>query len=336
MRACFQTCFFVFVLAYHRTRKRRFDIDFKEGKPMNETAEMNTEQNAAAQEADTAAEMGADVEAMSDAEFEEYLAGEYGAGDGEDYGDGYGSGVSDYNGQTTEPSGAQERAEEAEDEGGKQPQAVGQAFKTFETQAEWQSEIDRIIGDRLKNTHKTIDEYEGLKRTLSDYYNTTDTGEALRLFREDIESQMAEREGVDLDMYRRVQNTEQENAQYKRQLEELNAARREEELNAQARAIQTDWEGQAEALKKAVPDFDLRANMQNSEFADYVVNKRLSIADAYYLTRRAEQMTKNNQKQARRAVHENGAMQRSSGGSTYTDINKMSDADFEKYLERHM
>lgn len=310
---------------------------------MNETAEMNMEQNAAAQEADTTAEMAANVDAMSEEEFESYLAGEYGAGDDGRDSDDYGGGVSDSigktseeSGQTTGPSAMQEKVNDTEGDNGEQTQAANQAFRTFETQQQWQAEIDRIIGDRLKNTHKVMDEYDALKRTLSDYYGAKDADEAVRLFREDIEGQMAEREGVNVDVYRRVQNAEQENAQYRRQLEAINEARREEQRQAQARAIQADWENQAAELKKAVSDFDLKANMQNSEFADYVVNRGLSIADAYYLTRRAEQMTKASQRQERRPIHENGAMQKTSGGSAYTDINKLSDSDFEKYLEKHM
>lgn len=316
--------------------------------------ENNIERIAGVQEADAGAEMTANADAMSEAEFEEYLAGEYGAGDGGQSGDGRGDAVFDDNGQTTEPSAEQDMENVAEDALRQQRQQHGEtkrldaennegethtarrAFKTFETQEEWQSEIDRIIGDRLKNTHKVIDEYDALKHTLSDYYGAKNADEAIRLFREDIDSQMAEREGVNVDVYRRVQNAEQENAQYKRQLEAINEARREEQRQAQARAIQADWEKQAAELKKAVPNFDLKANMQNSEFADYVVDKRLSIADAYYLTRRAEQMTKASQRQERRPIHENGAMQKTSGGSAYTDINKLSDSDFEKYLEKHM
>lgn len=309
---------------------------------MNETAEsmenakMNMEQNAAAQEADTPTENSVDVDAMSDADFEAYLAGEYGAGSDE--------ASNDTDGQATEPSTAQSEAEEAEEAGkgdGKDSggDAVAQPYKSFASQEEWQSTIDRIIGDRLKTTRAAMKEYDALKRTITDYYGIEDADRAVQMLLGDMTEQAAASRGIDAQTYRRLQESEQQNREY---AEQLRQAQQREQMAAQrgrVAAIQSDWQRQADALCRTVSDFDLNAYMQNKEFVGYVVERGLSIADAYYLVNRTQQMQKAQQKaeakKDRQPVHENGAS-RAMGGSTYSDVSKMSDADFEKYLERLM
>ncbi len=273
---------------------------------------------------------------MSDEDFEAYLAGEYGAGSGTDAPD-------NTYGQTTEPSGVQEQ-EDAEDDSNGDDTAddggAGQAYRTFATQEEWQAEIDRIIGGRLKNAHKTLDEYESIKRTISDYYNTENADEAVKLFRADLQQQIAERSGVDVEMYRRMQNAEDENTQYKNQLEQLRQMQEQERRAGQVQAIQAEWQKQADELAKTAAGFNLKESMQDKEFAGYVVDKGLSIADAYYLTQRSRRLAESREAQAhklqRKPVRENGMARQAAGGSAYTDVRALSDADFEKYLEKHM
>lgn len=303
---------------------------------MNETAEeLNANgQDAAAltETAPPAAQPSVDVDEMSDADFEAYLAGEYGEGSGD---------ASDNNGQTTEPSAEQNTESDAQDDITDDIKGqTQQCYRSFATQQEWQSAIDRIVGDRLKGAHKTIGEYDALKRTIADYYGTDDADKAVELLQKDITEQTAQSRGIDADTYRRLQESERENRQFREQLDEIQRGREEAAKKERIYAIQNEWERQAAELKKSAPDFDLRASMQLPEFADYVVNKRLSVADAYYLVSREKQWQAARERAAskarRHAIPENGASRQTPGASTYTDVSRMSDTDFERYLEEHM
>ncbi len=67
-----------------------------------------------------------------------------------------------------------------------------------------------------------------------------------------------------------------------------NGSARNEEQNPAVAARMSEIEAQRQALLQKNPDFDMKAEMQNPDFVNYVWGSNLSVEDAYYLVHREE------------------------------------------------
>lgn len=61
-----------------------------------------------------------------------------------------------------------------------------------------------------------------------------------------------------------------------------------EEKNPAIAARMSEIEAQRQSLIQKNPDFDMKAEMQNQDFVNYVWGSNLSVEDAYYLVHREE------------------------------------------------
>lgn len=262
------------------------------------------------------------VDAMDESEFEDYLAGEYGADEAEQADDG----------QHTEPSTSQVQDDTQPSEQESEVQETQtQPFRTFSTQNEWQNEIDRIIGDRLKTTRETVKQHNRLASTVADFYGV-DEQEALSMLEEELQQQIAEKKGVDVDFYK-------EHTQLKEQSEAYRKMQADAQKQQDIRMQQMQWQQESDTLRKAVPDFDFLGMVEASPVFRSYIERRYSVQDAYYLAQRDEQVAnlaaQQERRMQRKQVKENVSLP-SSGGATVRDVSRFTDEQFEQYLQEHM
>lgn len=112
-----------------------------------------------------------------------------------------------------------------------------------------------------------------------------------------------------------------------------------DEQRAFIRARAEELEDQRREFMKKRPDFDLEAEMQNPEFAKYVLAMGLSIEDAYYLVHKDEiireeiQTALNRLAVRRERIAENGAG-KNSPAVVKKNPKDMSDKEIDAIIER--
>lgn len=238
---------------------------------------------------------------MDDTEFDAYISG---LKDG--------SAGSENTTQAEEHDALQNDSAQAEE---KQP------FRTFETREEFQSFMDRTVGERLRTSKETEKKYADLEARAKGIY--ADDENALEKLIEAAESQKAEEIGETADEFRRRQQTEREAALYR-------AAQKEQQDTQNAiLEKQREWERDSQHLREVIPDFDFMRAMENKDFAHAVINEGMSVAAAYIKLSNSEKQTA---APARREVFELGAAA-SRGGAGAVDPVNMNDADFSAYIQ---
>lgn len=209
-------------------------------------------------------------------------------------------------------------AEPAESEKKSEP------FKQFATQEDYQREIDRIIGERLKKTREDTEKFEGLKELSRRFYGGEDADASIRQLIDDLRAQNAEKSGVSVEEYTRQ---EQDSIDARRYREEQS---RQAEEQKRIGEIQRRWQKESEDLKAVVPDFDLNTALGNKTFYDNLV-KGFSVSTAYLAANKAAQSAA--AKPKRRPIEQVGAA-KSYGGKAEANPETMSDRDFADYINR--
>lgn len=198
-------------------------------------------------------------------------------------------------------------------------------FKVFLTQTEYQSEFDRIIGERLKKSRESIETLEGLKRHALSFYGGDDGDTALRQLIEDLQQQNADKKGVSVEDYKQQSQDSMDAQKYR---EEQSRILSEQERVTQ---IQQKWQTESEELKRIVPDFDFAKAMQNQAFYDSIING-MSVTGAYLAVNR--QTAQAEKPKARKPIPQNGNVKGSNAGKAEFNPAAMSDADFARYIEK--
>ena len=193
-------------------------------------------------------------------------------------------------------------------------------FKVYRSQEEWQSEIDGIIGKRLKSNRIQTENYNKILSIAEDFYGKENALEGLM---KDLRAQAAEKRSISPDEYAERIELEQKARLY----EEQAAIAQAQEKQAQTLR---SWQTQSEELRKTVPDFDFEKELSNKEFYDRIV-KGYSVADAYNLTKKTAPPVP----VSKRKPVAQGALYSQAGGSQgEIDISKMSDKEFDDYLKK--
>lgn len=132
----------------------------------------------------------------------------------------------------------------------------------------YDARVQDTIQKRLKGTKETVEQYEALKPTLeilSKKYGVDASDiKALNKAIEEDDSYLEEeavKKGVTVEQLKEIRKMERENADLKRQIEEID--RRDN-----ANKIYSQWMGQAEQTKAIYPAFNLEIEMQNPRFLD--------------------------------------------------------------------
>lgn len=270
------------------------------------TAQPQTNENAAAvqphmseEDAVTAQPQTRDVDSMTDADFDEYIE-------------------ESKRGQVRTAAVTKE-THDTEPEQEPEPQEPPAVFKSFDTQEEWQREINGIIERRLEKTRpkvKSFDEIEAMARALYD------GDDPVASMIDDLKTQAAERRSMTVEELDRQTETERKARLYDEQQAQTQAQRRYNELLDK-------WRSESAELAKTVSGFDFEKALENREFYDRVV-KGYSVADAYALTA-AQNAPK--PKPQRRPIAQNAAKPQNFAAPSVR-VEDMTDEQFDKYIEK--
>lgn len=193
-------------------------------------------------------------------------------------------------------------------------------FKVYRSQEEWQSEIDGIIGKRLKSNREQTESYNKILSIAEDFYGKENALEGLI---KDLRAQAAEKRSISPDEYAKRIELEEKARLYDEQTA-LAATQQK-----QAETLRS-WQTQSEELRKTVPDFDFEKALADTEFYDRIV-KGYSVADAYNLTKKAAAPV---QVGKRKPVAQGALYSQAGGSPSEIDVSKMTDKEFDDYLKK--
>ena len=199
-------------------------------------------------------------------------------------------------------------------------------FRVFKSQQEYQSEIDRIMGERLKKNRESINTLQELEAQALNFYGGEDGGSAVSQLIADLQSQNAERKGISVEDYNKQTQDSIDAEKYRNEQERIH--RQQEEINN----IKSRWNKESEELKSIIPDFDFEMAMRNRTFYEAVV-KGSSISTAYLIANKAQAETQV-EKPKRKPIRQNGATKNSGIGKVDRNIDAMSDDEFANYIEK--
>lgn len=141
---------------------------------------------------------------------------------------------------------------------------------------------------RIKQANDRISAYEPLMELLGAKYGVSDASDVNAVIKaiEDDNSffeEEASEKGMTVEEYKAMRAIERENAALKKWREEKTA-----EENRDRQYVKWFW--QAEDTKKAYPDFDLQAELQNPQFAELLQNTNITMRGAYEAVHHSEMM----------------------------------------------
>lgn len=207
---------------------------------------------------------------------------------------------------------------EAEHESAEKPEE-NKAYRTFETQEEFQRFMDDTISKRLRNHKETEKRYSDLERRAKSIYGGEN---ALEQLLENAQRQAAEESGKSEEEFAELLSLRRD-AEKLREMEQ-----RQKNVEQAIEEKQKEWLSDSEKLREVIPDFDFDKAMENDGFRDNIL-KGMSVAASYI------SMTKNPPKtEERKPVFEVGAGSGKTGSMGAINPLNMSDKDFSDYIER--
>lgn len=203
------------------------------------------------------------------------------------------------------------------------PSEKKEAFKSFETEAEFQEFMNKTIGNRLKGAKQKEEKYNEFESTLRRLYPDKSPDDAIAKIVADVERQAAEESG------KTVEEIREEN-ELRADAEAFRAIKKQEEKRGeQIRSIQDSWMREEEQLKTFIPDFDFKKAMENKVFKDAVLEEGLSVSAAYI-----KALKNQPEERKRERVFEIGAGDGRGAEMGKIDPMQMNDEDFKSYIER--
>ena len=274
-----------------------------------------------------------DIENMSDEEFNEYLES------------GLESDLDDED--ITENEGEEETEDEKSDEESdldptpeddKPEEGEKKPFKTFETEADYEAEIEKRVNEALKDKPKADDKdkaaIDRIKRIAKKYFKDTET--PLEDVAEELEKQYAEHEDIDIDTLRESMDAE-DDAEKWRSAEKDKADK--EARDKGKKDFIDKLNRDAESLKAIVADFDLKEALKDKKFYNAILDGK-SVLEAYNLMDKPkkdeaepEKGEEKDEKPERKNV-ENGLLKAKGTGSGRNNPATLSDAEFKKYIDK--
>lgn len=147
--------------------------------------------------------------------------------------------------------------------------------------------VQKIVQRRVKGMKETVDRYNGLSPMLdmlaSKYGVKADDVDGLTRAIENDDSyyeQEALEKGVTVEQLKEFKRTERENANLKRQMDEMRARENADRIYAQ-------WMEQAEKAKQTFPNLDLREELQNDDFVS-LLKSGVNVETAYTVVHKDE------------------------------------------------
>lgn len=203
-------------------------------------------------------------------------------------------------------------------------------FKSFATQEEYQSELDRIIGERLKKTREGKEQLDSILQQAGEFYGSEDATEIVKRLVDDLRSQNADKRGMDVDTYTKNQQDAIDAKRYREQ------QRAQEEREQKIQQIRERWMSEAEELKKVVPSFSFEKAIENKRFYDLITDGQ-SVSMAYLACNNAAAESNSSNlgdTHKRRSIAQNGNARGGGSGTVEFNPETASDADFQKYIDK--
>ena len=149
------------------------------------------------------------------------------------------------------------------------------------------AEVQKIIDNRFRNAkvnEQQLTSQQPIIELLSDRYGITD-GDMTKLYKAVVDNDptveaRAEDNGMTVEQQKRVDEMERELAQ-------LRKIEQDRVRNEQAQQTTNKWIAEAEAMKQAYPNFDLRTEVQNQEFLA-LLRANIPMQHAYEVLHRDE------------------------------------------------
>ncbi len=114
--------------------------------------------------------------------------------------------------------------------------------------------------------------------------------------------------------------------------------RQNSELEAYISKRTSEIDAQVEEFSRRNPDFDIRRELQNPKFCNYVWGNGLSVEDAYYLTHREDSQTADTgsgqSREPEKRVTENGTSKTGGAGMVKKNPEDMSDDEVDDIIRR--
>lgn len=173
-------------------------------------------------------------------------------------------------------------ADEPEDRNAKFESLIKGEYKDL-----YDARVQDTIQKRLKGSKETVDKYNALTPTLEilakKYGVDASDVEALnKAIEEDdayFEDEALEK-GITVEQLKSIRKMERENADLKRQMQEVN-------IRQNADRAYANWMNQSESLKNVYPGFDLSAELQNPRFTELLRNN-IDVRTAYEVIHKDE------------------------------------------------
>lgn len=209
-------------------------------------------------------------------------------------------------------------------------------FKSFATEREYQSEINRLTAERMNSDEneyfRRAGQYNGVIDKLKTMFGVDNEEEALRMVEEQYYDTIAQSRGIDRESAKQIYELEQKAA-------ELDNIKRTQEIYQQSRARINDTMRQAMEFKKKNPDFDMNTEIHNEQFKNYIIKNNMTVEDAYYLTHRAEMEQKAMDSVVSNINARNSRITENGAGNVHPaqariNPNNLKDSDIDNILQR--
>ena len=216
--------------------------------------------------------------------------------------------------------------EDEEEETKKVQEETKKPYKSFETEEEYQAEINKIMSGKDTEYERVKAQRDELIENLKAFYETDDAEEAAKLFSEQISGQKAAAKGMTVDEYK----TEEENSRKIKAYDMMEAERKK------IADIREKLFAEESRIKETDKDFDLqKVYNEDEQFkADLKSSDSVFFAYANYV-RRKSQKTQDAPKKSERSFHEEAATTTTSGGVKGSAVN-LPDKEFDEYIRKIM
>ena len=195
------------------------------------------------------------------------------------------------------------------DSGSAEPAENAAPYMSFDTKEALQEYQDKTIGNRLREIRESGERLSGVCELAKQRYNTGDSDEAIALLAKELTEKNAGDAGMSAGQYEL--------------LNELRNIKSEADYQRRVDEIQNEWKRQESALKNIVPEFSLERAFENPEFYNAVVEKHMSVTEAYPIL-----------KDKQYSISEIGNLTSGVGGYIKRDVASMSDSEFDDYIKK--
>lgn len=194
-------------------------------------------------------------------------------------------------------------------------------FKTFSSEEEYNSDRQKYADELYAPMRTDNETFNKIKELADRYYE----GNGIEKLVADLESLIAEEEGINPDEYREKQELIRDAQSWRSQQSQ------QKEDDDKRNEIINRWKAEAERLKAKVPDFDFVKAMENPEFRKLIIDGG-SISEAYYSLRLAD--LDNGSAKGRQPLNQNAASKNAYAGGGVNDLMSLNDKDFMKEIRK--